>query len=610
MRRAVVLAVVVSWLVMAPGVRAQSHGFGSRPSVAPTAVRTPPTTLRLTPLTATTAAPSIGVVRITAGLGDANPNGNSFRPSISADGRYVAFASNASNLVEGDTNDQADIFVYDRATGQTTRENLGPGGAQANDDSSIDAHAISASGRFLAFDTSATNLLPGTAPSGRHLYVRDRQLGVTTLVDVSLGGADGWAMSDDGRYVAFSSYGWDITRCPEIFIRDMFTATTERAIDAEPCRYSGGRWALSGDGRYVAFESLRTNQLPTGVLTGVFVRDRLTGITTLESVGSDGAPLSDLASSPSLSADGRFMSFRVHRTGNNLIYFRDRFAGRTTGPVAAAADVTHLSADGRFLSFANSVHQAYAVDLSSGAFIPVANEVDEITAVAGNAIAFSSNVPQLATDTGRVYRIYVASEAAALAPGAPVNLGSSLFGSTLTLTWSPPVNGGTPTAYVIEAGSTNGATDVANFSTGSIATGFSATVSGGGTFFIRVRATNADGTSAPSNQIFVTIGSSVTPPGPPVGLSATVVLGSAVDLRWAPPLSGGTASTFIIQAGSSPGASDLATINTGDASNTLEREAGRYFTGGVAPGTYYVRVLASNAAGVGPPSNEVIVVVR
>ena len=110
--------------------------------------------------------------RVSVGPGGAQADGGSFGPAISADGRYVAFMSGASNLVAGDTNHSPDVFVRDRVTHVTWRVSVGPGGTQAN--ASNYAPAISADGRYVAFSSSASNLVAGDTNDKRDVFVRDR----------------------------------------------------------------------------------------------------------------------------------------------------------------------------------------------------------------------------------------------------------------------------------------------------------------------------------------------------------------------------------------------------------------------------------------------------
>ena len=137
-----------------------------------------------------------------------------FGVAISADGRFVAFDSDATNLVPGDTNPLGDVFVHDRLRGTTERVSVGPGGVQA-DDGSV-GPSISAHGRFVAFESDATNLVPGDSNGARDIFVRDRKLGKTERVSVSSRGRQGdgdsfvAAISADGRVVGFESEATDL----------------------------------------------------------------------------------------------------------------------------------------------------------------------------------------------------------------------------------------------------------------------------------------------------------------------------------------------------------------------------------------------------------------
>src|SRR5262249_38161986 len=131
--------------------------------------------------------------------------------TISADGRFVAYDSLASNLVPGDTNLHEDVFVHDRQTGTTERVSVDSSGAEGNDDSGIYGASISGDGRYVASWSNATNLVPGDTNGCSDVFVRDRQLGTTQRVSVDSSGTQGnqacgyLAISVDGRYVAFAS---------------------------------------------------------------------------------------------------------------------------------------------------------------------------------------------------------------------------------------------------------------------------------------------------------------------------------------------------------------------------------------------------------------------
>jgi hypothetical protein len=192
---------------------------------------------------------------------------------------------------------------------------------------------------------------------------------------------------------------------------------------------------------------------------------------------------------------------------------------------------------------------------------------------------------------------------ALLAPGSPTNLTASAIGNVVTLTWTAPSSGDAPTSYVIEAGSSSGASNLANFDTGSTATALMATAVPPGTYFVRVRARNAASTSGASNETAISVGGGPGPctsiPGAPIGLTASVS-GTVVTLTW--NAASGDPTSYVIEAGSSPGTSDLANFDTRSTATSFTATA-------VSAGTYFLRVRARNACGTGGPSNEVTVTV-
>jgi len=184
-------------------------------------------------------------------------------------------------------------------------------------------------------------------------------------------------------------------------------------------------------------------------------------------------------------------------------------------------------------------------------------------------------------------------------PGPPGTFSARTVGRTIVFTWTPPVVGEPPTRYVLEAGSAPGLSNLAVLDTGGIASSFSVPNVPSGTYWVRVRAANAAGMGAPSQDVSIVMGPAsgcVGLPGVPV-LLTPVVSGNNVTLSWNAPSPGGSPTTYVLQAGSGPGLSNLAAFATGSASTSFAASA----TGGV----YFVRVAASNACGVGPASNEV-----
>jgi hypothetical protein len=255
-------------------------------------------------------------------------NGTSNVTAISAGGRYVAFGSDATNLVANDTNDTWDVFVRDRSAGTTERMSVSSSGTQANAMTNI--AAISAHGRFVAFHTFASNLVPGDTNGIADVFVRDRSAGTTERVSVSSSGAQAGngesaypTISANGRFVAFHSTANNLVATDsdfslDAFLRDRLNGTTRRmSIGANGQRVDGAFPSISAGGRFVAFTSTRQDWVPgdPGALD-VFVRDRRTRTTELVSVRTDGTYGNDVSTGAAISGDGRYVAF--HSLASNL----------------------------------------------------------------------------------------------------------------------------------------------------------------------------------------------------------------------------------------------------------------------------------------------------
>lgn len=182
---------------------------------------------------------------------------------------------------------------------------------------------------------------------------------------------------------------------------------------------------------------------------------------------------------------------------------------------------------------------------------------------------------------------------AGAAPGSPAGLSVSWSGTTALLSWTPPV-GAPPTSYIIEAGTAPGLSDAAAVNVGS-GTSFAVDLPAGG-YFVRIRAVNANGVSVPSNEVLVQR-AAIPVPGAVPAIDADVVAGSLM-LDWAAPVTGGPVEGYVLEAGSAPGLSNLA---------TLTLDGSRVFSGAIPPGTYYIRVRARNGGGLGAPSRELTI---
>lgn len=281
--------------------------------------------------------------RISRGV-DGEPNEGSFHPSVSADGRLVAFTSFATNLVAEDGNGQPDVFLHDRETGATTLVSVSASGEQG-DDMSADA-IVTADGSAVVFTSFASNMVPGdtnTCALGSNVFscpdvfLRDLEDGSIERVSVATGGgqSDGWSstpdVTPDGRFVTFQSDATNLAEIDtnmerDVFVHDRATGVTERVSVSSHGGEGNARStnaSISDDGRIVAFESGASNLVPRdGNQQGnanlpppdVFVHDRATGITERVSLAADGADPDDWSIFPEVSGDGRWVAFQSYAT--------------------------------------------------------------------------------------------------------------------------------------------------------------------------------------------------------------------------------------------------------------------------------------------------------
>jgi Tol biopolymer transport system component len=339
-----------------------------------------------------------GTTTLVSTTGTSSGNSFSFNPVVSADGRYVAFDSRASNLVANDSNGSRDVFVRDLVNGTTTLVST-TGTADGNNDS--DNPVVSADGRYVAFTSTASNLVANDSNNTQDVFVRDRVNGTTMLVSTT-GTASGNSYSDNpvvsanGRYVAFLSLADnlvanDSNNTQDVFVRDLVTGTTmlvSTTGTASGNSYSGNP-AVSADGRYVAFTSYASNLVANdsnGNTPDVFVRDLVTGTTTLVSTtGTAGGNQNSY--NPVVSADGRYVAFTSY--ASNLVandsnstqdvFLYDRTAASTTLVSRRAPSLPYLSgndssraysnqslsADGRYVAFTSKASNLVANDSNS-----------------------------------------------------------------------------------------------------------------------------------------------------------------------------------------------------------------------------------------------------
>ena len=344
---------------MSPHLRFD-RGASSGPAAAPARARGLAAGLALLAAMAAAAAGPAAAAAATTRLVSVGPGGvqgnadSGGGVAVSADGRFVAFGSYASNLAAGDSNGVSDVFVRDRQAGVTELVSVGQGGVRGNGFS--DYPAISADGRYVAFLSGASNLVPGDTNGVVDLFVRDRRARRTVRASVATGGAQADAearfpaISPGGRYVAFSSFAANLTPgdangTVDVFLRDLATGRTERVAVGLGGAVANGFSdfpSISAEGRFVAFTSRAGNLVPgdTNGRNDVFVRDRVAGTTTRVrgTAGAEGAVIS---------ADGRFVAYTL----DSDVFLRDRQAG-TTVKVSVARDGGRANGDSYLASLA------------------------------------------------------------------------------------------------------------------------------------------------------------------------------------------------------------------------------------------------------------------
>jgi Tol biopolymer transport system component len=311
-------------------------------------------------------------------------NGASITPVLSSDGRYVAFQSDASNLVRHDGNGVTDIFVKDRYTGRVDRVSEA---GHEGDGPSYDPPSVSADARFVAFVSSATNLVAGDTNGVDDVFVKDRRTGKLTMVSAATDGTPGNAasygspsVSSDGRYVAFRSDAsnlvpGDTNKVADVFVKDVRTGAVERASTAadgtQGDKLVVHGTAISADGRYVVFPSSATHLVPgdTNASVDVFVKDRRSGAVVRANTSATGAQTTSYTLMPSITADGTKVAFVAW--GDTLVpgdtedtpdvFVKDLGTGAITrvntssdGTVSESEPYAPvLSADGRWLAFSS-----------------------------------------------------------------------------------------------------------------------------------------------------------------------------------------------------------------------------------------------------------------
>ncbi len=324
----------------------------------------------------------------------AEANGESLFPDVSAEGRYIVFASAATDLVPNDTNGSWDVFLRDRVAGTTIGVDVGLDGELGN--AGAWAASITPDARFIVFDSDSTNLIANDVNDIGDVFLLDREAGTLELISVTSGGqqADGAshsaAISADGRYVAFISgannfVAGDTNNVTDVFLRDRVGGATERvsvSTSGDQADDACDAWdfpAVSAEGRFVVFGSWAQNLVPGVAVPDrqIYVRDLVLGITECITLDPQGAPANNVCYQGAISADGRYVAFisradnLVPGDTNNVddVFLRDRVAGTTERvsltdsgqQLAEGADPDYpsISADGRFVTFSSHSPDLY-----------------------------------------------------------------------------------------------------------------------------------------------------------------------------------------------------------------------------------------------------------
>ncbi len=332
------------------------------------------------------------VVLCSVTQGGAQADQSCYNAVMSEDGRFVAFESYTSNLIPGTTPGRWHIYRKDTVTGEIVLCSRSAGGAEANGHSfSCD---ISADGSYVVFHSQATNLLAGSTTSGIQVFRKDLNSGSVSLCSSNSSGAQGnntseyASISSDGRYVAFQSAATNLTPGnpdvrTHVFRKDMTTGEVRTCSISSTGVYGNGASevpSISSDGRYVAFQSAATNLIPGTATSGiqVFRKDVSGGGVMLCSSNSSGAPGDRQSYYANISADGRYVAF-ASRSGNlapgttpdrEHVYCKDLQNGRLSLCSCAPSGMEGnnsstrpaLSADGRYVVF-----QSAATNLTTDA---------------------------------------------------------------------------------------------------------------------------------------------------------------------------------------------------------------------------------------------------
>jgi Tol biopolymer transport system component len=336
-----------------------------------------------------------GTVRVSTNAAGTQANGGSFLPSVSRDGRLVAFKSTGTNLHPADTNGFADVFVKDMSTGAVTLVSANMAGGSGNGDS--DEPSLSADGRYVSFTSTASDLVPGDTNGVKDVFRRDLKKKRTDLISVANNGdqatgyAGGSSINGDGRFVAFGSPASNLPdgivgthTWSQIYLRDMLAQRTI-LVSANASGGAGNSSSrhpsISEDGRYLGYTTAATDLIvpdANGSISDIHLWDWRTGQTIRASDSNAGVQVDDESYFVAVSATGRYIAFTSAATNLGLpnpsgvwqVYLRDQVTGFTE---AVSLDPNKqegngysqwpsVSADGRYVAFESLASDLVALD--------------------------------------------------------------------------------------------------------------------------------------------------------------------------------------------------------------------------------------------------------
>jgi hypothetical protein len=611
-------------------------------------------------------ASSVQTTRLSIASDGTQANALSRTPSVSADGRWIVFVSYASNIVSGASAGLPNVLLRDLQTHQVTLiaaladlPRLTPDGRYVSYKSYLDGTSL----RVLDRQTGVTSVLPSansisddfryvvsaTSPIGcPTISVADRQTGQTTTVGE--GGSP--VISGDGRFVTYYTVA-SCARGEGAWVTDLATLSTTRvlAFAGVPRLIRANRYLLfsryletagsalpstivvdATTGQTLVADSLAASVSSSGRYIGYvnpsadrhdfYVYDQQTTTLTRVSAPASGAAANGDSGDSALDDSGRafFTSAASNLVADDTNGANDLFlamggidaavpteprgltatvtaAGSATlrivnvswippatggAPTSYQVEAGSVSGASDLANFSNGASTSLSAPVRLGMTIFV-----RVRAVNASGVSLPSNEINFTAGFGTV-------------PGPPSGLSFNAAHGTASLFWVAPPTGDRPMTYLIEAGSSSGAANLASVGTRSSETVFSASA-GAGTYFVRVRAVNGAGIGPPSNEVALSLpgsGLCLPPQSPPTALTGAVS-GSTVTLDFGRSF----ATTSVVQAGTTAGASDLGSWDIGSSTPAVFQ--------GVAAGTYYVRVRGRDfQCGLGPASNEVTITVR